>query len=284
MTSKKIRIVTDSTCDIPAELIKQYGIGVVPCFVNYGGQSYADNGVDFIRENYYAQMPDIRPPATTSAPPPGLAEEVIKATFEGADHLMIICVPAKLSGVFNTLRLGAKDLPPECVTMVDSGTVAMALGWQVIIAAETAEATGDVNAVLNAVQRVREHQNLYAALATMEYLRRSGRVGWAAANIGQLLQIKPIIEVEEGNVHSIAKVRTFTRAVDELYNLTDKEAPLDRLAVLHTNNLEGAHEFHQRLGDIAPPDTLFVNLNPSVGTHIGPGALGVATVSKSWRT
>jgi DegV family protein with EDD domain len=283
MTFKKIRFVTDSTCDIPPDLIEKYQIGVVPCFINFGGESYADDGVEITREDYYNRMPKIRPLATTSAPAPGLSEEIIKRTFEGADHLIICCVPAKLSGVYNSLRLGAASLPQDRVTLVDSGTMAMALGWQVLLGAEVAEASGDVNTVLNAIERVREHERLYAALATLEYLRHSGRVSWAAASIGTLLQIKPMLEVHNSEVISIARVRTFTKAIEELVKLAHKFAPLDRLAILHTNNVDGAQDLKERLHDIAPPDTLIVNLTPTVGTHIGPGGLGIVPVSKAWK-
>jgi DegV family protein with EDD domain len=159
----------------------------------------------------------------------------------------------------------------------------MGLGWQVIIAAETAEATGDVEAVKDAVQRVRNNQRVYAALDTLEYLRHSGRVSWASAGIGALLQIKPILDVREGEVKSHSRVRTFKRAFEELVTLAREQAPLDRLAIMHADNAQGAQELKEALKEIAPADTITVNITPTIGTHIGPGGLGFASVSKSWR-
>ncbi len=283
MTFKKIHFVTDGTCDIPPSLVAKHAIGIVPCYVNFGGKSHADNGLDFTRESFYEQMPHMKPMVTSAGPPPGVADRVLAEMAEGADHVMIITAPSKLSGVYNTLRLSASKLPEDRYSLIDSGTTAMALGWQVLIAAEVAEQTGDVVAVKEAVYRVRAHQRLYATLATMEYLRHSGRVGWATVSLGTLLQIKPIIEVKDSDVHSVARVRTFGKAIEEMLRLTVEQAPLDRLAVLHTNNLDGAHDLHARLGDLAPPDTIFVNLTVAVGTHVGPGAIGVATVSQAWR-
>jgi DegV family protein with EDD domain len=153
-----------------------------------------------------------------------------------------------------------------------------------LLGVETAEATGDLDKVVDAIQRVRAHQRLYAALDTLEYLMHSGRVGWASASIGALLQIKPILDVREGEVKSHARVRTFKRAFDELISLAHEQAPLDRLAVMHADNEKGAHELKQALSDIAPADTLTVNITPTIGTHIGPGGLGIATVSQAWRT
>jgi DegV family protein with EDD domain len=175
------------------------------------------------------------------------------------------------------------DLPPEQVTLIDSGTVSIALGFQVLAGVETAAETGDLNAVLDAVERARNHEKLYATVETMEYLRRSGRVGWAAAGVGQLLQIKPIISATEGKVESIARVRTFARAVDKLVELVQEQEPLDRLALLHANNREGALEIKNRLGSGVPDNTFIINVTPAIGTHIGPLALGVATLSKAWR-
>ena len=284
MAFKKIRFVTDSTCDIPTDLVQMHKIGVVPCFVNYGGSSYADDGVHLIRDEYYKQLPTIRPVPKTSAFPPGMVEPVLEEALRESEHVVILCVPSKLSGVYNAFRLGASNFPQDKITLIDSGQVAMGLGWQVLLGVETAEATGDLDKVIDAIQRVRAHQRVYAALDTLEYLKHSGRVGWASASIGALLQIKPILDVREGEVKSHARVRTFKRAFDELISLAHEQAPLDRLAVMHADNEKGALELKQALSDIAPENTLIVNITPTIGTHIGPGGLGIATVSQAWRT
>jgi DegV family protein with EDD domain len=285
MTTKKIRFVTDSTSDIPPQVVERYQMGVVPCFVNFGGKSYSDDGKELTRESFYEQMPSIRPMATTAAPPPGLAERIIDETFVGADHLIIITAPAKLSGIHNAMRLGSSKLPQDKVTLIDGGTVSMALGWQVITAAETAEATGgDVDAVLKAIQAVRDNQRLYAALTTLEYLKHSGRVGWAAAGIGALLQIKPIIEVRDGDVISVARVRTFSRALDEMLELVRKHGAIDRIAILHANSEDVAQQFRMQLGADCPDDVYIVSATPAIGTHTGPGIIGAAPVYKSWRS
>lgn len=283
MTFKKIHFVTDSTSDIPADLAAQQHIGVVPCFINYNNQSFADDGVQLVREKYYEDMPNIHPLATTSAPAPGIAKQIIERTFEGADHLIILTAPERLSSIYNSMRLGSASLPQDRVSIIDSGTTAMALGWQVLLGKEVADETGSLETVMKALEGVRKNSRLFAALATLDYLRESGRVGWAAAGIAKILNIKPMLQVEDGEVSSIGQVRTFKRAVDEMVERARAYAPLDRLAILHTNNLESAHEIRQRLGDIAPAGTIISNLNPSVGTHIGPGGVAVVPVSRKWR-
>jgi DegV family protein with EDD domain len=283
MTFKKIRFVTDSVCDIPTELIKKWDIGVVPCYVNYDGKSFADDGIELNREEYFRNLHTFSTPPTTAAMPPAVAEKTLKEWFEGADHLIVITTPAKLSAINNSMRLGSADLPQDQVTIIDSGQLSMALGWQVLVGAEVAAQTGDVKETLRAIECVQRNQILYAGLATMEFLRRSGRVSWAQASIGALLQIKPVVQVIEGDVTSAARVRTFSRAIDTLVELAHKHAPLDKLAILHINNLEGAAELGARLKDIMPEDTITAGVGPTLGTHIGPGALGIAPVSLSWK-
>lgn len=283
MTFKKIRFVADSIGDIPAELVKKWDIGIVPCYVNYDGKSFADDGTELNREEYFKNLHTFSTPPTTAAPPPAVAEKVLTEWFEGADHLIALTVPAHLSAIHNSMKLGAAKLPQDRVTIIDSGQLSMAMGWQVLVAAEVAARTGDVAETLQAIEAVRRHQVLYAGLATMEFLRRSGRVSWAQASIGALLQIKPVIQVYEGEVKSAARVRTFSRAIDMLVELAHKHAPFDKLAILHINNLEGAAELGARLKDIMPEDTITAGVGPTLGTHIGPGALGIAPVSLAWK-
>lgn len=283
-TSKqRIRIVTDSVCDIPPDLIARWSITVIPCFVNFGGKSYADDGVELNREIFYRDLPTTRPYPTTAAPSPGIAEEKLRTALNDADHIVAIHVPSKLSGTLNVVRLAAESVAPDRITIVDSHTLTMGIGWQVLAAAETAERTGDLAQVLEAIERTRQNQKLYAAIATMDNLKRSGRVNALVANIGTLLQIKPIVSVADSDVQSVARIRTFNKALETLLSLVRAEAPLDKLAILHISNLAGAQAFQAQLKDIAPPDTLIVEVGPTLGTHIGPGSVGAATVSKQWR-
>jgi fatty acid-binding protein DegV len=117
----------------------------------------------------------------------------------------------------------------------------------------------------------------------VEYLRRSGRVGWATASAANLLQIKPVITIADSVVSSLARVRTFSRAVDKIIELVEQQAPLDSLALLHANNPDGALEMKSRLGSIVPANTYIINVTPALGTHVGPTALGAVTLSKAWR-
>ncbi len=283
MTFKKIRFIADSTCDIPPDVLKKYDIAIIPAFVNYGGGSYADDGKELDRVAYYDQLPTMTSQPSTAAPSPGLTESIITKVAAECDHVIMLTVPAKLSGIYNAFRLGASSLSPDTYTLIDTGTTTMAMGFQVLVGAEVADATGDVAETVSAIERARQHIRLYAAPESMVYLRRSGRVGWAAAGAATLLQIKPIISLTDGVVESTARVRTFGKAVEKMVELAIEQTPFDRLALLHTNNPDGAQDMKQKMGNAVPAETYIINVTPVLGTHVGPKALGVITLNKGWR-
>lgn len=279
---KKIRIITDSVSDIPQELLDRHNIGMIPCYVNYAGGSYADDGQELDRNHFYNSLPDLDTFPTTAAPPPALAEELLNQFMEGYDHIVSINVPEKLSATINNVRIAAQSMPPDSVTIIDSQILTMATGMQVLVACEVAEATGDVEAVKDAVMRVQKNQKLYAAFATMEYLRRSGRVSGLIAAVGSILQIKPIADVYDGEVHAAARVRTFSKAIKRLEELTREQGPLDRIAILHIQNEDGVAELKSLLKDVLPENVMVAEVGPTLGTHIGPGAVAVATLRAGW--
>ncbi|MCU0511540.1 MAG: DegV family protein [Anaerolineae bacterium] len=282
-TKKKIRIMTDSVADIPAALLQKWNIGIIPTYVNFEGGSYADDGVELSRDYFYQRLPEMKEFPTTAAPSHALAEDLLHKGIEGYDHVISIHVASKLSVTANNVRLGAQSLKDR-VTVIDSGLVTMGIGMQVLAAAEVAAATGSVEAVVQAVEKVRRHQKLWAIIANLEYLRRSGRVSVIRAFAGSLLQIKPILDVHDGEVEVAQRVRTMGKAVAKLKELTEEQAPLERLVILHINNEDGARELQASLGSVVPPDTITITVGPTLGTHIGPGSLGVITLRKAWRS
>lgn len=279
-----IRIMVDSACDVPQEYVERHNMTVVPMYVNYNGQSYADDGIDLDRNAYYDMLYDIHPLPKTSAPSIGVAKEYVQKLAQEADHIVAVTVAADLSSSYNTLRLALDDLPPERYTMIDSGQLSMGGGWQAIVAAETLEETnGDLEAMLDAVKRVREHQAVYAAVISVEFLRRGGRVSWTQAMVGNLLKIRPIVKVGEGQVNSAARLRTRRAWILKLAELIRTHGELERIALIHTNNLEDLEELKAELGGAMPETVVTVTATPSIGTHTGPYGIGAATLSKSWR-
>ena len=284
MTSKGIAIAADSVCDLPPSLVDALGIHIIPTYVNIAGASYADDGKQLDRQRYYRELPGMTAQPTTAAPSPGDAAEFYRGILDaGADEIISLHVPAKLSGVLNAMRLGAEAVDSERITLVDSLQLAFGMGMQVWAAAELARDGCEREEILAGIERARRQTRVYAIVDNMEYLRRSGRVTALTASLGGLLKIKPVIEVANGEVASIGRLRTWKRALRRLQDLTREQSPLERLAILHVDNRAGAEAFKAALQDTAPSDTLIIETTPTIGTHIGPGALGVATLKRNWR-
>ena len=278
-----IRFVVDSACDVPDDSVARYGITVLPTYVNHNNESYADDGVTLDRVDYYTRLADMEPLPTTAAPSPGEASVMIHQAFEQADHLVLLSIAASVSGVNNTMRLGTADLPADRYTLLDSGQLSLAAGFQALIGAEVAAETGDLNAVLTAMRRARDNVALYAGLPNIDYVRRGGRVNWAVGTVGSLLRIRPVVSVMDGSVASVARVRKRTAWLETLAEQVRAHAPLDRAALLHTHNLDDLQALREQLGDVLPPDAITALATPTIGTHTGPHAVGVALLSKAWQ-
>ena len=277
----KIGFVTDSTSDLPLYLIEQHELEVIPTILILDGKEYAD-GQGISRDDFYNQLPSLRTPPTTAAPSIGEFSARYDSLFtRGCDHIISIHAAGKLTTIINSARQAAQDYPDK-VTIIDSGSLSLGIGFQVLAAAEAAE--NGLQAALNAIISTRERLKVYAALDTMEYLRRSGRVPGAVATLGGLLSIKPLIELFDGDVKAIGAVRTTSQANERILNLLLQRGELERLAVLHTGAEWRARELlnavMQKASQSVPRDILMVNVTTVIGTHVGPHGLGFAAVKK----
>lgn len=281
----RIRIMTDSTCDLPSHWVEQHDIHIVPTYVQFGKESLADDGVQLTREDFYQRLVSSPVHPTTAAPPAGQSLEVMRQALQGADHVIGITAPAALSGIYNTFRLAAEQLGPERVTLMDSGQLSMGMGWQVLTAAEMVDSGASPAEIEHTLLGMQPRIDVWAALDTMQYLRRSGRVSWAAAAVGELFQIKPIINLHGSIVGSVTRARTSRRAFSTLVELAQEAAPLERLAVMHTQNLDGAYELVDALRDLHPEELIpVVEATPVLGVHVGPQGLGLGVVRESLNT
>lgn len=279
---RRILVMTDSTCDLPVEWVQQHDIRIVPTYVQFGQESLADDGVQLTREAFYQRLTTVAQLPTTAAPPPGQSLEVLSQALEDAEHVIAVCAPAALSGIFNTFRLAAEQTDPQRVTLIDSQMVSMGLGWQAIEAAEMAQDGASPTEIRAHLIAMQPRTDVYAALDTFEYLRRSGRVGWAQAALGSFLQVKPLIRLHLSEVSSLARVRTAQRAFERLVELAREAAPLSRLAILHTANRDGAERLLDAVSDVCPPSTPcpIVEVTPVIGVHVGPKGLGLGLVQE----
>jgi DegV family protein with EDD domain len=272
-------IVTDSTADVPAALAKKLNIHVVPAILMLGEQSFED-GKGLTRQEFYERLPEMNPLPTTGTPSVGVFESVYQNLFDqGIKQIISIHVASKLSGIYNTAKLAAKNFDSQ-VQIIDSESLSMGIGFQVITAAEAASANLPLEKIFEIIETTRQNTRLIAMLNTLEYVHRSGRVGWARARIGSLLRIKPFVEVKAGQVINMGQARTRKKGIAHLKNLLQRQGPLERLAILHTNAEEDAIAFLNDLSGEIPADSFIVNVTTIIGTHVGPKGLGFTAVLK----
>ena len=273
-----IKVVTDSTCDLPPEMAAALDITIIPCNVHFGTETYRD-GVDLTRQQFYEKLAASKELPTTSAPGVGVFAEAYRRQLEIADGVVAIHVASALSVVYNAARLGAEKLDQTRIAVLDSKTVSMGLGWLAVIAARAAREGLNLSQVVERAQAAIPRIRLVAAINTMTYLWHSGRVNWGAAVLGTLLDIKPIVDVREGVVRAIARVRTRKKALTHLRELLEGMGPVQEVAVLHTQEPQLAEQFADEIADLFHRERMvIVEAGTIIGTHVGPGGIGVACV------
>ena len=273
-----IRIVTDSTCDLPEEIATQHGITIVPLYINFGGESYLDR-IDLSREAFYARLPDCDPPPTTAMPGPQMFLEAYeRLADEGATEILSVHISRSLSAVVDTAHLAAREASTP-VTVFDSGTLSLGTGFLVWAAAEAAAQGYSMDEIVALMKEQSQRTHVFAALDTLEFLRRSGRLNRVMAVLGSWLQMKPLLKMHDGNP-TAEKIRTAEAATQRLIVLLEERQPLERVALVHTHALEKAQDLRQKAQYLLPEgETLSVDITPVFGTHLGPGAVGFACVS-----
>jgi DegV family protein with EDD domain len=274
-----IAIVTDSTADIPRELAEQYQIKTVPAILVMDGVSMED-GAGITRQEFYKQLPYLEKPPSTATPSAGTFEKLYRQLIaEGFQKIISIHVSSLLSGIFATAQLAAKSFEDR-ITVIDSGQISLGLGFQAISASEGIRAGLSVESILQKVEDVRKRIRVIAMLDTLEYVRRSGRVSWARARIGALLDIKPFLEIREGRVLSLGQARTRQRGIKHLLELYKSLGTIERLGILHSNAEQDARELLSKLGTSLIHNPIIVNVTTIIGTHVGPNGLGFAAILK----
>ena len=276
---KLVKIVVDSTADLPPELAAEWGITIVPCLVHFGHETFREN-VDLSHAEFYRRLEVDPELPTTSAPGPGVFADIYRQLAVQTDQIVSIHLSSKLSAVYNSARLGAEEIKGTKVAVVDSASVSMGLGWLAVMAAREARAGRSLKEIVNMVKATRPRAQVFALLDTLEYLRRSGRVSRVVAILGALLNVKPMINVKEGDVLPVGRVRSRRKAVAQLISLVEEIAPLDELAVLHTRARQSAEGLADQLTALFPRERMIVaQVGPIIGTHVGPNGLGVACVT-----
>jgi DegV family protein with EDD domain len=273
MSQKRVAVVTDSTADLAPELVEERGITVVPLTVVLDGTSYLD-GVDITAAEFYTRLAASNGAASTSQPAPGRFAEVYERLLASHDEVVSLHISARLSGTFEAATQGAELVDGSRVRVVDTEMVSMPLALLTLAASAMAAAGDGTGTILERLAPLRERMRVYFMVATLEYLRRGGRIGRAGALVGSVLQVKPVLTITEGQVAPLERVRTQERALARVIELAaEVERPVCVL-VGHAAAEEAAERIARALEPHA--ETLIVApLGPVVGAHAGPGTVGV---------
>jgi len=273
-----VKIVVDSTADLPPEVAADLGITVIPCLIRFGNQTFRE-GVDMSNAEFYARLETDRHFPGTAAPAPGVFEATYRRLTNETDTIISIHLSPQYSGIFNAARLGAEAVADSVrVVPVDANQISLGMGLVTMAAAEAARDGASVQEILNLLENLKTRTHLFAVLNTLDNLRRGGRVSSLVARIGSLLHIKPILHVSQGEILLHDRVRTWGRAHQRLIETIRSMAPFERVILTHTQRPEAVDALRQDLEDLLPPHTYTFEAGNTIGAHVGPGAAGVALI------
>jgi DegV family protein with EDD domain len=270
-----VRVVTDSACDLPDDLIERDGIEVVPLTIRFGKEELVDRK-ELSTDEFWRRLADSDVLPETSAPSAGAFEAAFRRQIaDGATGIICINLSSKLSATMQSAQVAAQAVQPDCpVVVIDSLMVSMGLGSLCLTAARRAADGDSLESIVANVTDRRNRSKLYGTLDTLEFLKKGGRVGNARALLGSMLAIKPVLEVRDGEVEEAGKVRTRSKALRLLVDRV-KQGPFENLAVLH-GNAPDLNELLDLLEPLAPQDEIVVGqIGPVIGTHAGPRVIGV---------
>jgi fatty acid kinase fatty acid binding subunit len=273
-----VGVVTDSTADLPAGLQQRYELGCVPLVVSWDGQTYRDK-VDLSPAEFYRRLRTSKSLPRTGAPSLAAFEEVFREQLQRHQALVEVSLPSKLSGTLEVARRAAATVDPEHIEIVDSGSVSIAQAWLVETAARLAADGASLSDIVPRLEQLKPRLRVFALLDTLEFVQRGGRIGRAQALVGTLLNVKPILSIQDGEVAPVERVRTTSGALRRLVELVVGLGSIERLGVVDGAAEERATEVVERLGAHFPELTIDRGeLGPVLGTHGGPGVVGVCVL------
>ena len=277
----KIAIVTDSTAYIPADYIKKYNITVTPQVLIWDNQTYRD-GIDIGSDEFFARLKTAKVMPSTSQVSPSSMQSTFQPLVDQGYDVLGIFISSKLSGTLQSAMQGrdAMGSAAEKVTLIDSQSTAMALGFQVLGASRALETGASLKEVVALAEGAHTKTGVLFAVDTLEFLHRGGRIGGAQRFIGAALNLKPILELRNGLVEGIERIRTKSKAHDRILELVAEKTKGKanvRIASLHANAAEDAKALLDRaVKEVNAVETIFTEVSPVVGTHTGPGTVGLA--------
>ncbi len=272
-----VRIVTDSAADLPPAVVANLDISVVPVIVQFGEESLRDR-IDLTSAEFYRRLPASPSLPKTAAPPPGFFTAEYERLTQAGDDVVSVHVGAGLSGILNSARVAAADFDGR-VQLVDSTNLSLAVGWVAIEAARAAQRGASLAEVVAAAESCVPRVRLWAALDTLEYAHKGGRVSAPAAWLGSFLHVKPILDFRDSAVKVTDRIRSMRSAVNRLLDIVQAAGPVQEIGVLHAAAPELGAEVQRRVRALYPDrDVSLVETGPAVGVHCGPGAVAIATL------
>lgn len=276
-----IKVVTDSTSDLPADVAESLGIEVVPLNIHFGSDVYKDR-VNLMPDAFYDKLinGDILP--TTSQPSVGEFIDVYERLGSDADGIVSVHISEKLSGTMNSARLASQQANADCpIEVVDTFQVSMGVGICAMEAAEVANSGGNMNQVILAARNAVTRSQCFFMLETLEFLQKGGRIGKAQALIGNLLKIRPMLMLQEGEVHPLGRERTRRKGISKLVDTVEELAPISGLAVMYSTEPDEAQTLAQNVSKfmIEGREPMMLQIGPVIGTYAGPDTLGIALIS-----
>lgn len=273
-----IRIVTDSTSDLPADIAADMGIAVIPQKIIFGAEELRDR-VDITADEFYDRVSHMKTLPTTSQASVGEFVELYEDIGRDADAIVSVHVSSKLSGTLNSATQASEQANVNCdIRVIDSLSASMGTGLVAMAAAAKAREGASVDEVAKHAEQAVERTEIYVLLDTLEYLAKGGRIGNARAMIGSLLKVKPMIIIKDGVVDELGKERTHKRGVARLARVTNDFAPFEDVVIMHTTTPDEAREFGGQFQALLPQGKAprIAQIGPAVGAYTGPHALGVA--------
>ena len=237
------------------------------------------DGEGITRSEFYNRLPTMKTNPTTAAPSTGSFQQLYRSIFQqGFTEIISIHVSSKLSGIYNIARITAQEFKDK-IKVIDSQQLSLGIGFQVIAAAKASEQASSEQ-IIERIKNVRKRLKIIACLDTLEFIHRSGRVSWAKARLGGLLNLKPFLEIKNGEVLALGSSRSRQKGIQRMSDMLHNLGHLEYLAILHTNAKEDAKQFLANYALPAPENTLLINVTTIIGTHVGPNGLGFAAVVK----
>jgi DegV family protein with EDD domain len=273
-----IGIVTDSTADLRPAIQERFGLGMVPLIVNWDGQTFRDK-VDLTTADFYQRLRTSKSLPKTGAPSLAAFEAAFREQLKAHDAVISVNLASKLSGTYEVARKAAEAVDPQRISVIDSGSVSVCLGWLAEMAATLAQQGSEPAEIVRRLEDARGRLRILALVETLEFLQRGGRIGRAAALAGTLLSVKPILSVRDGEVAPVERVRTMNGALRRLVELTVGLGRAERVGVVDGDSDTNATEVARQLAVHYPDLTIDRGeLGPVVGTHGGPGVVGVGVL------